>query len=304
MSGAAGGIERVLFDAPGPRALRRIRIGSLAAGVVVLAVIAAAVAEFGRHGQLAAVQWEIFTRPSIIRFLAQGLTATLRAAAMAAAIAVPLALLAAFGRLSRRRWLRLPSAGYVEFLRAVPVLLLLYVFLLLLPRYGINVGAFWMLVLPLALSNSAALAEIFRAGVLSTDRGQFEAARAIGLTDPQAMRLLIVPQVVRRLAPALISQAIYLLKGTTLGYVVSFTELLHQAQTIGEYHNIFEHIDGPLIQSYIVVMAVFVALNGSLAKLARVVEGRQVRRYGRGLRVGGTEDVAVATDDQAVLLGH
>ncbi len=296
MSSTVGSVERALFDTPGPRAIRRIRMASVVAAFCLLAILGAALVEFGRQGQLAGDQWALFTRPSIIRFLAKGLTSTLEAAAVAAVIAVPLALLAAFGRLSRRRWTRLPSAGYVEFLRAVPVLLLLYVFLLLLPRYGVNVGAFWMLVLPLALSNSAALAEIFRAGVLSMDRGQFEASLAIGLTETQAMRLLIVPQVLRRLAPALISQAIYLLKGTTLGYVVSYTELLHQAQTIGEYHNIFEHINGPLIQSYIVVLVVFVAINASLAKVARVVERRQVRRYGRGPVAGFTEDF-MATDE-------
>ena len=302
MSAQLSGIERVLFDAPGPRTARRIRIASIAAAVVLLALVVGAVAEFGLHGQLTASQWRIFERQSIVRFLADGLGATLEAAAVAAVIAVPLAILAAFGRLSRSRALRLAAGGYVEFLRAVPVLLLLYVFLLLLPRYGINVGSFWMLVLPLALSNSAALAEIFRAGVLSMERGQFEAAFAIGLRHSQAMRLVIVPQVVRRLAPALISQAIYLLKGTTLGYVVSYTELLHQAQTIGEYHNIFEHINGPLIQSYLVVMAIFVVINASLAKLARVVERRQYRRYGRGLDVGVTEDAAAT--DEAVSAAH
>lgn len=296
MSSQLSGIERVLFDAPGPRAARHIRIGSAVVGVLVAVLIAAAVYEFQVHGQLASSQWKIFGRQSILRFLADGLGATLAAAAVAAVIAVPLALVAAFGRLSKARLPRLAATTYIEFLRAVPVLLLLYVFLLLLPRYGVNVGAFWMLVLPLALSNSAALAEIFRAGVLSMERGQFEAAFALGLSHFEVMRLVIVPQVVRRLAPALISQAIYLLKGTTLGYVVSYTELLHQAQTIGEYHNIFEHINGPLIQSYLVVMAIFVVINASLAKAARVVERRQLRRYGRPVAAGATEDAA-ATDE-------
>jgi glutamate transport system permease protein len=302
MSSNLSGIERVLFDVPGPRTRRRIRSASVVAAVVVIGLVVAAVVQFQVHGQLAASQWKIFGQQSIIRFLADGLWATLRAAAVAAVIALPLAFAAAFARLARSRTARIVGGCYVEFLRAVPVLLLLYVFLLLLPRYGVNVGSFWMLVLPLALSNSAALGEIFRAGVLSMERGQFEAAYAVGLTQPQVMRLVIVPQVVRRLAPALISQAIYLLKGTTLGYVVSYTELLHQAQTIGEYHNIFERINGPLIQSYLVVMAIFVVINASLAKLARVVEGRQLRRYGRSVAAPVTEDVAAT--DEAVAAGR
>lgn len=282
---SAMNIERVLFDVPGPRAARRIRIASVAAGILVLALIAAAVYQFYVHGQLAASQWEIFGRVSIIRFLAEGLVATLLATAAAAVVAAPLALLAAFGRLAKSRIVRTVAAVYVEFLRAVPVLLLLYVFLFVLPHYGLNFSPFWMLVIPLALSNSAALAEIFRAGILSMERGQTEAALAIGLSGWQTMRLVIMPQALRRLAPTLISQGIYLLKGTTLGYVVSYTELLYQAQVIGEYHNIFQHINGPLVQSYLVVMAVFVAINASLAKLARVVEGRQQRRYGRRLAI-------------------
>ena len=274
-------IERVLFDVPGPRAVRRIRIASVAAGVLIVAIVAAAVDQFAAHGQLAASQWQVFGRVSIMEFLAQGLAATLLAAAVSAAITAPLALLAAFGRLGKSRILRTVAGAYVEFLRAVPVLLLLYVFLFVLPHYGLNFPPFWMLVIPLSLSNSAALAEIFRAGILSMERGQTEAALAIGLSEWQTMRLVIMPQALRRLAPTLISQGIYLLKGTTLGYVVSYSELLSQAQIIGEYHNIFQHINGPLVQSYLVVMVAFVAINASLAKLARVVEGRQQRRYGR-----------------------
>ena len=290
-------IERVLFDAPGPRTIRRIRIASVVASVAVLLLIAVAVQRFQSHGQLASSQWRVFGQSAVIRFLADGLWATLRAALMAALIAVPLALLAAFGRLSRSAVPRLMAGALVEFLRSVPVLLLLYVFLLLLPRDGVNVGPFWMLVFSLALSNGAALAEIFRAGILSVERGQTEAAYAVGLSHWQTMRLVVVPQALRRLAPTLISQAIYLLKGTTLGYVVSYTELLHQAETIGEYHNIFEHINGPLVQSYLVVMAVFVAINSSLAKLGRVVESRQRRRYGRVTQDETAEQLDAVLED-------
>jgi glutamate transport system permease protein len=274
-------IEQVLFEAPGPRARRNIRVGSVLASVLVVALVVGALWQFGSHGQLAASQWQLFLRRSIVKFFAEGLGQTLKAAGMAALLAVPLALFAAFGRMSRNRAVRLLAGFYVEFLRAVPVLLLLYVFLLLLPRYQINVGTYWMLVIPLALSNSASLAEIFRSGVLSMDKGQFEGGYSVGLRNAQVMRLIIVPQVLRRLAPTLISQIIYLLKGTTLGYVVSYTELLHQAETIGEYHNIAQGINGPLVQSYLVVMLIFVAINASLAKLARVVEASQGARFGK-----------------------
>lgn len=280
---------RVLFDVPGPRAVRRARIGSTATTLVIAAVIALVIVQFDRHGEFAADKWRLFNLPSTWRFLGRGLLDTLKAAVVAGALAIPLAAVAAFGRISRNRAVRLVAGGYVELLRAIPVLLLLYVFLLLLPHYGVNVGPFWNLVLALALSNSAALAEILRSGILSMERGQSEAAYAIGLTYWQSMRYVIAPQALRRLAPALISQGIYLLKGTTLGYVVSYSELLYRGNILGNDHDITNGINGPLVQSYLVIMAVFVVVNASLAKLGRVVEGRQQRRYGRRIAVAAPE---------------
>ena len=88
----------------------------------------------------------------------------------------------ALGRLSRRRWVRLPAATYVEVVRTVPALLLVYVVLFALPRYGLDLPLFWKLVVPLSVSNAALFAEIFRAGIGSIERGQSEAGLAVGLT--------------------------------------------------------------------------------------------------------------------------
>ncbi len=144
-------------------------------------------------------------------------------------------------------------------------------FLLVLPRAGLNLPLFWQLVVPIVISASATSAEIFRAGVLALERGQTEAAHSIGLTYWQTMRIVVLPQVVRRLLPVLVTQLVSVLKDTTLGYVVSYSELLHQGQTLGEYTQ-------TLVQTFLVVAVVYVLANGGLSQLARLLERRQQMR--------------------------
>jgi glutamate transport system permease protein len=104
--------------------------------------------------------------------------------------------------------------------------------------------------------------------VLALDRGQTEAAYSLGMTYWQAMRLVVVPQAVRRLTPALVSQLVRLLKDSTLGYVVSYLELLHKAQVIGEYYH-------SVLPAYLVAAACFVLINTALSGLANRLEKRR-----------------------------
>lgn len=280
--------QRLLFDLPGRRARRRIHAATLAALAALALLVWLAVRQFADHGQLASEKWSIFGQWPVIRYLLGGLLFTMEAAAVSAAFAVPLGMLAAFARLARTAPLRAIATAFVEAFRAVPILLLIFFFLLALPRYGIVLPRFWQLVLPLVLGNAAVLAEIFRAGILSLDRGQAEAAYSIGLTYWQAMLLVVVPQAVRRLLPALLSQLVTLLKGTTLGYVVSFDELLNRGKILGEFNH-------ALVQTYLVVALIYVAVNATLSWLAREMEARQRRRYG-----GATVSVGAATADVSV----
>ena len=105
---------------------------------------------------------------------------------LAAVLSFPLGVVLALGRLSRNGLLRRVSTGYIELFRSIPLLLLIYAFLLALPRYGINLPILWKLVVPIVMVNVAVLAEVFRAGILAVDRGQSEAAAALGL--PRARR--------------------------------------------------------------------------------------------------------------------
>jgi glutamate transport system permease protein len=272
----------LLFDAPGPRARRRARLWSLATGAVILVALALAVHQFSSHGQLAADKWRPFTAWPVWRFLLNGAWYSLLAALGAAAIAGPFGLVLAIGRMSARRPVRWIAGAYVEIMRTVPVLLLIYLTLFALPKYGVNLSLYWKLVAPLSLSVAASTAEIFRAGLLSLDRGQGEAGAALGLSGAQTMRIVLLPQALRRVVPSLISQAVGLIKDTSLGYIVSYYELLFSGQVYATYSHL-------LIQSYLVVAAIYLVVNASLSKLGRVLQ-----QHGQSPRKTRTAPAAAA----------
>ena len=221
-----------LFDSPGPKALRRIRILT-ALSLIALAVgLALAIRQFGVNGQLDVEKWQGFTEWPTIRYLLGALGKTLLAAAGAAAIALPLGVLLAVGRLSKHAAIRWPSTIVIEFFRSIPLLLLIYIFFLALPKYGLNPDLFWKLVIPIGLCSGATIAEVLRAGVLALPRGQTEAGTAIGLTDGKVFRLIVFPQAFRMVLPSLLAQFVILLKDTTLGYIVSYGELQHSAKVL------------------------------------------------------------------------
>lgn len=277
----------VLADALGPRARRRVLVASLVAGVVVMFLVAAALHRLQQKGQLDWRLWEPLTRRSVLRFLLGGLLNTLKAAAVSMAFSLAFGGLLALGRLARNAPVRWVAGAYVELFRALPLLLLILFTGLGLPKYGIALPAFWYLVIPLTAYNSAVLAEIFRAGILSLDRGQSEAALAIGLTYWQAMLLVVVPQAVRRMIPATISQVVTLLKDTSLGFIVIYEELLRRARVTGEFFR------NPL-QAVAAVALMYIVVNFALSMAARRLEVRQRRRYKAGtMHVTGIEELAV-----------
>lgn len=276
----------VLADALGPRARRRVLVASVVAGVLVAAVVAVAVSRLADRGQFEADLWRPLARRSVQRFFLQGLANTLKAAGLAMVIALPVAALLAMGRLARNGPVRWAAGAWVEFFRAVPLILLIYFAARGLPQYGIDFSPLWYLVLPLVAYNGAILAEIFRAGILSLDRGQSEAAYAVGLSYWQTMFTVIVPQAARRMVPAIVSQLVTLLKDTSLGYVIPFEELLRRGRINGEFY-------GNMLQSLAFVAAFYIVVNFTLSRMARGLEVRQRRRYSAGaIDVGGVEDLA------------
>jgi glutamate transport system permease protein len=262
---------RVLFDEPGPRGRQRIRIFSGLALILVVVVLFLALRQFGANGQLAQNRWRPFIQASYIRFLWQGLEGTLKATAMSAVLAFPLGAALALLRLARHRVVRWLATGYIELFRSVPLLLLIYAFLLALPRYHLNFPIFWKLVIPIVMVSSASMAEVFRAGVRALDPGQGEAAAAIGLRYWQSMRLVVLPQAIRLVLPTLITQLVSLLKDSTLGYVVSYPELMRQGQSL----TVYTHL---LVQTYLIIAVVYVVINLALSQLAGWIDQRMQRQ--------------------------
>lgn len=267
-----------LFDAPGPKAIARTRVITVVSVVVIAGFLVYAVYLFGANGQLAASKWDSFTKWPIIRYLLKGLGNTLLAAAGSAVIALPLGVGLALARLSETTWVRWLGTAIIEFFRSIPLLLLIYIFFIALPRYGVNPDLYWKLVIPIGLCSGATIAEVFRAGILALPRGQTEAAEALGLTRAQTMRYVVFPQAIRLVMPSLLAQVAVLIKDTTLGYVVSYSELQYSAKVMVSN-------TGDLIQTYLLVTVVFILVNLAITKTADRWSKRQQRRYlnvGRG----------------------
>lgn len=255
-------LEDILFGGPRPQARTVIRAVSALAAAGLLLLTAGVVFRFHAAGQLEARYWTFFTWRTTWAFLASGLLGTLASAAMAAVIALTLGLVLMVGRLARSRLLRWPSVAVIEFLRGVPTLLLIYVCFLALPQAGIKLSTYWTLTLPVALSASAVVAEVYRAGVLAVPRGQTDAARSLGLTEAQVFFIVVFPQALRYIVPALVAQLVIVVKDTTFGYVVTYGELMQNAKVlIANYH--------ALVPVYLVVAVLYCLVNYAISRASK-----------------------------------
>ncbi|MET4618837.1 glutamate transport system permease protein [Arthrobacter sp. 2762] len=250
-----------LYEEPGPRGRRNIAIGTFISVAAIGLVLAAVLWQFGSNGQLDPAKWAPFLDPAIWSYLLVGLLGTVQAAAVVAVLSGLLGVLLALARAGSNKPLRLAAAAYIEIARTLPVLLLIYLMLFGLPQLGLNFPTLWKLVIPLTVANSAVFAEIMRAGILSLPRGQAEAALSLGMKPRQVSRLVVLPQALRSVTPSLISQLVSLMKDTSLGYIVAFTELLYRAQVLSSYNHL-------LIQTFLVVTLIYLVFNGSLSAVA------------------------------------
>jgi polar amino acid transport system permease protein len=167
--------------------------------------------------------------------LALGLANTLKVTGTALAFGIPLGLVLALLRLSNRRSLAWPAGFVIEFFRTTPPLVQLFWFFFALPiLINVEMTPFGAAALTFTIQSAAFFAEVFRGGIASIDRGQWEAARAIGMSDAQAMRRVILPQAVARMIPAFMERAIELMKTTTLVATVSYADLLFQANDLAQ----------------------------------------------------------------------
>ncbi len=165
-------------------------------------------------------------------FLVQGLWITLKLAFISEALSLVLGLVAALMKISKNRFVSVPASIYIDVFRATPLLVQIIIIFYALPDIGICLGRYQAGIVALMLNNGAYVAEIFRAGIESIDRGQMEAARSLGLTYFQAMRKVIIPQAVSRVLPPLTSSFVALLKDTSLVSVIGLEELLKQGRQL------------------------------------------------------------------------
>ena len=159
-----------------------------------------------------------------------GLAASIILAIMGVFGAFWLGLATGLGRLSKRAWLHYPSLVYIETIRGVPLLMLIFWFFFLSPiLFGHPLPPFWAALIAFIVFTSAYIAEIVRAGVKALPEGQMEAARGTGLSSVQAMRHVILPQALRNMIPSFVNQFVSLTKDTSLAYIIGVNELTRTA---------------------------------------------------------------------------
>ncbi|MDH6629610.1 glutamate transport system permease protein [Streptomyces sp. LBL] len=262
----------VLYDTPGPRAKQRNVIFSVVFFVLLALLLWWVWQTMDDKNQLTWALWKPFTQSQAwTTYLLPGLANTLKAAALAMVIALPLGAFFGIARLSDHRWVRATAGTVVEFFRSIPVLLLmLFANELYVRSSGISSEErpLYAVVTGLVLYNASVLAEIVRAGILSLPKGQTEAAMAVGLRKGQTMTNVLLPQAVTAMLPAIVSQLVVIVKDTALGGVMlGFTELLNARQTLAAvYANV--------IPSFIVVAVIYIVLNFLLTSFASWLEAR------------------------------
>ena len=273
----------VLFDAPGPKAIRRYRVYAVVFTLVVVGLLGLFVRQMQTTGQFSYAKWEYFVTPKYIEALfVDGVLETVKAAVFAILLALLLGMLFGSGKLAERAWIRWPCWLFVEFFRAVPLLLLI-IFIFQGYFAGRSVGGkeTIALVMGLALYNGAVIAEIVRAGVQALPTGQAEAGYAIGMTRTQVMRIVLLPQAVKIMIPAMISQFVVCLKDTSLGYAINAVGITFVFKLIwGEGRN--------QVQAIIVMATIYILLNLAVTAIAHWAQ----RRY-----VGEGRGAAAATDE-------
>ncbi len=265
----------VLYDVPGPRTRRLSLLLSIIGGAIILgALVAVAVflalprtnaAGVEQPGMLDPSRWDILLDRALWRALWRGLSATLQMAGVAAVLAIVLGIALSIARSANSAILRVPATVVIEFLRGMPVLLMMLFILLVFSS-----GAFAAGVGALALYNGAVIGEALRSGIASLPRGQRESGLAIGLTPLQVRFSIEFPQAFRQMLPIIIAQLVVLLKDTSLAYIIGYQELLNIGLRQGPT------TFGPtyLFTLFFVVWAVYLAVNLLLSWLARLVARR------------------------------
>ncbi|MEU6964435.1 amino acid ABC transporter permease [Streptomyces chrestomyceticus] len=289
----------VLYDAPGPKAKVRNRVYTVVGALAVLGLLLFAVLRLAAKGQFEPEMWNIFNNAGVRTNIRNGVLTTLQVFAVAAVLSLALGVLLAVARLSDHKPVRWLATGFIELFRAVPLLITIYALWVILLSYKEELGLtgdspqFWALVVGLTVYNGSVQAEVLRAGINAVPRGQREAAYALGMSKTQVMTTVLMPQAVRAMLPTIISQLVVTLKDTSLGYVITFEELLYTIQQMAS--TIVVNDENPYVPMIIVAGAIYVAMCLALSGLANWIE-RRGRRAKTGIVMAGAGEPVTASD--------
>ncbi|GAA3013110.1 amino acid ABC transporter permease [Kitasatospora sp. NPDC006786] len=265
----------VLYDTPGPKARTRYRVFGVLSVLGIAGLLWYVFSALNDNGQFDAGLWDAFQYTFVQQQIVDGLLSTLEAFGLAAAFSLTLGALLAAGQLSDHRPVRWFCTAFTQFFRAMPLLILIvglyYAFFAQQPM--------WALVLGLSLYNGAVQAEIIRSGVNAVPRGQGEAAYGLGMRKTQVMMSILVPQAVRSMLPSMIGQLVVTLKDTSLGFVITYSELLFMGKKIASQP--INAAGFPYIPVVLVIGPIYIVMCLLLTALARWIEARGRRGANR-----------------------
>jgi glutamate/aspartate transport system permease protein len=219
--------------------------------------------------------WDVIQR-SYVYLFRDGMTFTIRLTLLAMAGGIVFGTLLAMMRLSSHKWLSVPAGAYVDFMRSIPLVLVIFWFFFLVPYIGgwvtrsstpIQVGAFYSAVITFTLFEATYYCEIMRAGIQSVARGQVWSSYALGLDYWQTMGYVVLPQAFRNMIPVLLTQTIILFQDTSLVYVISATDFLGAASKIANR-------DYRLVEMYSFVAVVYFIISFSLSYLVKRLQAK------------------------------
>jgi His/Glu/Gln/Arg/opine family amino acid ABC transporter permease subunit len=253
--------------------------------------------------------WEWLITERNFRFILDGFVINLQIAVIAMVLSLIAGLALALARLARFAPVSVVAGLWVDVWRNLPLIFIILYLALSIPTSWretyLDLVPSWFpealqsdlvlaAIMGLVLYNSAMIAEIMRAGILSLDRGQNEAARSLGMTYSQSMRFVVLPQGLRRMVPATVSQLITLNKDTTLVSIIAIQEAVRNGRILSGF-TFFGGPPAPILQVFILIGLLFIAVNLALSRLSRRLEIRESKRtsVGEVKRVSGAEDLAV-----------
>ncbi|HRN28658.1 MAG TPA: amino acid ABC transporter permease [Terrimesophilobacter sp.] len=273
----------VLYDSPGPKTRRRSQVASAVSLILIAALVywvvtvlaAPRIAANGQEtpGMFDSSRTDVLANPLVWQNFGNGVLATLAMAGVAAVLAILIGIFFSFVRTARSAWIRVPAVVLLEFLRGMPVLLMIFFVFLVF-----STGAYWAGVLGLGLYNGAIIGEALRAGILSLPKGQREAGLAVGLSPVRTRMSIEFPQAFRQMLPIILAQLVVLLKDTSLAYVVGYDELSRTIKNMQAFLG-----NRYLFTIFAVGLVIYLLMNLALSWVARWVARRSGPKLGRAL---------------------